>query len=101
MHAGTTAGEPPPLATSHLGGCARAAAPTTLTSQIRGAAEYVRHGTCASPRTDSWEDDRKSSRVLRGGAWDHDPTNLRCAYRGANHPSGRVVNFALRCARGL
>ena len=51
--------------------------------------------------TDSWEDDRKSSRVLRGGAWGDVVTGLRCAYRNTALPTGRVVVYGFRCARGL
>ena len=51
--------------------------------------------------TDSWFDSRRSSRVLRGGAWNNFPSFLRCAIRSALEPSFRHPNFGFRCARGL
>ncbi len=51
--------------------------------------------------TDSWFDDRKVLRVLRGGSWINPSGNLRCAGRHGNQPSSRITNFGFRCARGL
>ena len=48
--------------------------------------------------TSSWEDERRSSRVLRGGAWNNQPGNLRCANRNTNLPRERNTNVGLRCA---
>ncbi|MCZ6572460.1 MAG: hypothetical protein O7C98_04720, partial [Planctomycetota bacterium] len=48
--------------------------------------------------TDSWEDDRNSLRVLRGGAWDSGVSNLRCTNRNTARPSLRVVYGGFRCA---
>jgi hypothetical protein len=35
-------------------------------------------------------------RVLRGGSFNNDPHNLRCAYRNDNHPANRNNNIGLR-----
>ncbi|MHC4956591.1 MAG: SUMF1/EgtB/PvdO family nonheme iron enzyme [Planctomycetota bacterium] len=51
--------------------------------------------------TSSWEDERRSSRVLRGGAWLSQPGLLRCAFRSGNLPRARGTYVGLRCARGL
>ncbi len=51
--------------------------------------------------TDSWLDDRKALRVLRGGSWNGPPANLRCAFRIGNLPSVRNAFYGFRCARGL
>jgi formylglycine-generating enzyme required for sulfatase activity len=37
------------------------------------------------------------SRVVRGGAWGDDPTNLRSAYRNANGPDGAHNGIGFRC----
>jgi formylglycine-generating enzyme required for sulfatase activity len=50
---------------------------------------------------DGREDLQKESlRVLRGGSWWNDRTNVRCAFRGWNNPDGRNVNLGFRVARG-
>ena len=36
--------------------------------------------------TSSWENERCSSRVLRGGSWNYRPGYLRCGIRYANLP---------------
>ncbi len=51
--------------------------------------------------TDSWEDDRRSSRVLRGGSWGDPPTGVRAAFRLALRPGVRGTSDGFRCARGL
>jgi len=51
--------------------------------------------------TDSWFDARRSSRVLRGGAWRLLPTNLRTALRAVDVPASRGPGVGFRCARGL
>ncbi|MHC4847145.1 MAG: bifunctional serine/threonine-protein kinase/formylglycine-generating enzyme family protein [Planctomycetota bacterium] len=51
--------------------------------------------------TASWEDERRSSRVLRGGSWIHLPAALRCAVRHSNFPRVRVASVGVRCARSL
>jgi formylglycine-generating enzyme required for sulfatase activity len=51
--------------------------------------------------TSSWEDERRSSRVLRGGAWLNQPGFLRCAFRFSNLPRERYTNVGVRCARDL
>jgi formylglycine-generating enzyme required for sulfatase activity len=51
--------------------------------------------------TDSWFDERKALRVLRGGSWLGPPAYLRCSYRIGTQPSGRFTGYGFRCARGL
>jgi len=51
--------------------------------------------------TGSWEDERRSSRVLRGGSWGNHPVGLRCADRGTPLPRVRGAGVGVRCARGL
>ena len=51
--------------------------------------------------TQSWYDDRESSRVLRGGAWYDQPVSLRSAIRISIDPSIRGTSIGFRCARGL
>jgi serine/threonine-protein kinase len=51
--------------------------------------------------TSSWEDERRSSRVLRGGSWLNRPVSLRCADRFAFLPRARDTVVGCRCARGL
>jgi formylglycine-generating enzyme required for sulfatase activity len=42
-----------------------------------------------------------TQRVLRGGAWDSVPNNVRVSYRRTNPPFDRVNNFGFRCAGDL
>jgi len=51
--------------------------------------------------TSSWEDERRSSRVLRGGSWVNLPGKLRCATRNTNLPRERYTSVGVRPARGL
>ncbi|MHC4938655.1 MAG: bifunctional serine/threonine-protein kinase/formylglycine-generating enzyme family protein [Planctomycetota bacterium] len=51
--------------------------------------------------TSSWEDERRSSRVLRGGAWSTRPGLLRCALRRSYLPRERHPVVGFRCARDL
>jgi len=51
--------------------------------------------------TSSWEDDRRSSRVLRGGSWFHRPCYLRCEIRMTNLPSLPLAIVGVRPSRGL
>ena len=40
--------------------------------------------------------DRKRPRVLRGGAWNNNRQNVRCAYRNRNNPNNRNDNNGFR-----
>ena len=51
--------------------------------------------------TSSWEDERRSSRVLRGGAWAFRPGDLRCAVRHSYLPRVRSASVGMRCARSI
>jgi serine/threonine-protein kinase len=51
--------------------------------------------------TDSWFDDERSLRVLKGGAWQNEPGILRCAIRSRNEPHDRYANCGFRPARSL
>ncbi len=51
--------------------------------------------------TDSWYDERRSSRVLRGGSWFTLPLVMRAAHRAAALPRERFPSLGFRCARGL
>ena len=42
---------------------------------------------------------RRTSRVLRGGSWNNNPTNLRSAYRNNNTPDNRNNNVGFRVVR--
>jgi formylglycine-generating enzyme required for sulfatase activity len=39
--------------------------------------------------------------VLRGGAWNHNANNLRCAERNNNTPDNANNNIGFRCVRGI
>jgi formylglycine-generating enzyme required for sulfatase activity len=45
--------------------------------------------------------DRKAGakRVMRGGSWNDEARNCRCACRNWNHPDNRNDNLGFRCAR--
>jgi formylglycine-generating enzyme required for sulfatase activity len=49
--------------------------------------------------TDGWFDDRRMSRVLRGGAWNSQADAARTWQRYALAPSYRAPNVGFRCAR--
>ena len=51
--------------------------------------------------TDSWYDDSKEYRVLRGGAWNYSANNLRTAFRFYNYFPGDRLNGSLgfRCSQ--
>jgi iron(II)-dependent oxidoreductase len=49
--------------------------------------------------TSSWYDKDKDSYVLRGGSWNYDRGNCRCAVRLNFHPSSRNNLVGFRCAR--
>lgn len=41
------------------------------------------------------------ARVLRGGSWNNETSNLRCAQRNNNNPTNRNSNNGFRCAKTL
>lgn len=51
--------------------------------------------------TDSWYDNKKTERVVRGGAWYFDGSYCRCAYRYGSDPDYRLGSLGFRCARTL
>ncbi len=51
--------------------------------------------------TDSWFDERRSLRVLRGGSWSSPSAHLRCWVRNTIAPWHRGLTFGFRCARSL
>ncbi|MCI0587147.1 MAG: SUMF1/EgtB/PvdO family nonheme iron enzyme, partial [Planctomycetes bacterium] len=51
--------------------------------------------------TDSWFDEDKGLRALRGGSWNYPSSSLRAASRFWNLPVVRLTLFGFRCARGL
>lgn len=51
--------------------------------------------------TDSWMDERCAERVVRGGAWQWEVSQLRCAWRSWFDPRGRSSGYGFRCARSL
>ena len=51
--------------------------------------------------TDTWADDMRTLRVLKGGAWSSVVVNLRCASRVAYDPTIRLAVTGFRCARSL
>jgi formylglycine-generating enzyme required for sulfatase activity len=51
--------------------------------------------------TSSWEDERRSSRTLRGGSWLNPANVLRAANRSALLPRERNSFVGMRCARSL
>ena len=57
--------------------------------------EYSAEGVTDPVGPQSYDTDK----VLRGGAWDDDARDARCAYRNAAHPVFRSVDIGFRCAR--
>ncbi len=51
--------------------------------------------------TDSWYDEEKEGRVLRGGSWGYDQVHARCSYRSYVNPDIRNDYVGFRCARTL
>ncbi len=51
--------------------------------------------------TDSWIDGRRQARVLRGGSWRSELSNLRCSFRLSFDPATRTTATGFRCARDL
>ena len=46
--------------------------------------------------TDSWYDEDKDTKVLRGGSWNLNQECARCAYRGRDIPDDWYFNFGFR-----
>ena len=51
--------------------------------------------------TDSWYDEEKTLKVLRGGSWYSFHEYARCAGRGRDLPDGGDYGFGFRCARTI
>ncbi len=51
--------------------------------------------------TDSWSDERRFARVIKGRGWNHPVNEANCAKRSAAEPDGRLLAVGLRCARSL
>ncbi len=51
--------------------------------------------------TDSWYDNEKKNKVLRGGSWGDARSVARCAFRGRFGPNDRNFNIGFRCARTI
>jgi formylglycine-generating enzyme required for sulfatase activity len=49
--------------------------------------------------TDSWYDDSKKRRVLRGGSWGSNANTLRAASRLDYNPGDRTHNIGFRCSQ--
>ena len=60
-------------------------------------ADYYGHSSATNPPGPS----SGSSRVLRGGGWNNDPIELRCAYRNYGDPVFRYGSIGFRCAGTL
>ncbi|MCP3883120.1 MAG: SUMF1/EgtB/PvdO family nonheme iron enzyme [Sulfitobacter sp.] len=46
-----------------------------------------------------WRSKTGAARVVRGGSWNNNARNCRCAYRNRNQPDNRNNNLGFRCAR--
>ncbi|MCP4389822.1 MAG: SUMF1/EgtB/PvdO family nonheme iron enzyme [Gammaproteobacteria bacterium] len=46
-----------------------------------------------------WRSKTGADRVIRGGSWNNNARNCRCAYRNRNQPDNRNNNLGFRCAR--
>ncbi|MEW6088730.1 MAG: SUMF1/EgtB/PvdO family nonheme iron enzyme [bacterium] len=85
----------------------------TAESGIGGTTEVTKYPDGASPYncqdmtgnvcewTDSWYDEKKNTKVLRGGSWLNDLFNARCAVRSRYVPVLRSYLVGFRCARTL
>ena len=51
--------------------------------------------------TDSWYDEKKQDKVLRGGSWYYNRDFTRCSYRYRNFPLSRNEYTGFRCSRTL
>jgi formylglycine-generating enzyme required for sulfatase activity len=49
--------------------------------------------------TDSWYDNSKQTRVLRGGSWISYAYYLRASYRNYYAPDDRYAIFGFRCSQ--
>ncbi len=59
---------------------------------------YDRNYYASSPKTNPIGPASGQTRVLRGGAWGSEPTDVRCARRAAYEASKRTNLFGFRCA---
>jgi formylglycine-generating enzyme required for sulfatase activity len=48
-----------------------------------------------------WYDEKKDSRVLRGGSWNDKPVNLRVSFRNWNHADFRYLNIGFRLVQDI
>jgi len=49
--------------------------------------------------TDSWYDEDKDTKVIRGGSWDYDHVSVRCVIRDLITPEDRGIDVGFRCVR--
>lgn len=50
--------------------------------------------------TDSWLDESRGLRALRGGSWDGPPARLQATFRLWVRPTERYTSVGFRCAKG-
>lgn len=61
---------------------------------------YLNTYYSSSPATDPRGPASGTSRIQRGGSWDHWASGLRCAYRGLSEPVTAGNTCGFRCVRG-
>ena len=58
--------------------------------------------SCGGPHEPLWaRQGNSTNRVLRGGAWNNNANNARCAARNNNGPSNANNNYGFRCVRRI